>query len=251
MKQAWDVLKAGLAETNPDKRKYAVTALGAIGTGSAEALSLVESALEDKEPFIRQTAVAMLGEMKSRTSIPKIKNAVDDPEASVSYTAAKVLWDMGDKSARDVFRQVIIGDFKSGPGMIKSAVRDAKAKLRNPQALAMMGVKEASGLLGPFSLGVGAAEAAWKDTGAQGRTLSIATLATDCTPDVADLFVWSFAAEKNWVVQAAAAKAIGGCGTLETVAILQGHLDDKNAAVRMMAAASIVRLNLPAAPARK
>src|SRR5271155_4287718 len=83
-KTAWDVLKLGLADTNPLNRRQAVTATGAIGL-DPEAVRLVEAALKDNDSFIRATAAAELGEMKSRESFPALKAALDDPAGEVGF----------------------------------------------------------------------------------------------------------------------------------------------------------------------
>src|SRR5579862_7406403 len=95
-KTAWDVLKQGLVEKNLDKHRQALTATGSIGL-APEAVQLVEEALKDMDPLIRQTAAAELGQMKSKQSIPALKAALDDSDGQVAFAAAKALWDMGDK----------------------------------------------------------------------------------------------------------------------------------------------------------
>jgi HEAT repeat protein len=97
-KKAWEVLKPGLAEVNPLNRRQAVTATGSIGLHPV-AVRLVEAALKDKDPLIRATAAAELGEMKSRQSFPALKAALDDPTGEVGFAAAEALWAWGTKLA--------------------------------------------------------------------------------------------------------------------------------------------------------
>jgi hypothetical protein len=60
-------------------------------------------------------------------------------------------------------------------------MRDAKSKLHSPSKLVTMGVNKASGaLLGPFSLGIIAAENFMKDTWAPGRAIAASLLSEDC-----------------------------------------------------------------------
>src|SRR5260370_10942030 len=73
---AWNVLNNGMVESNPVKRAQTLTALGSIGL-LPRALSLIEGALTDKDPTVRQTAVAVLGDMKSMGSIPKLREALN------------------------------------------------------------------------------------------------------------------------------------------------------------------------------
>ena len=78
--------------------------------------------------------------------------------------------------------------------MVQGAIRDAKAKMRNPAGLAMMGIREASGvLLGPASMGIVVAEDALKDKGASGRVIAAGYLAKDPKPYALKLLEWAFA----------------------------------------------------------
>ena len=171
-KTAWEVLKTGLNDKNPDKRRQAVTAIGSIGL-ETETIQLVEGALRDPDSLVRHTAAAELGQMKARDAIPSLKTAMDDAAGEVAFAAAKALWDMGDRSGRDLIEDVLTGQQSTSEGPLKSAVRDAKRKIHDPKALAVMGFNEASGaLLGPFNIGIIAAEQAFKTGSSGGRALA-------------------------------------------------------------------------------
>jgi HEAT repeat protein len=248
-KTAWEVLKQDLADKNPDKRRQAVTAIGSIGLAS-EAVQLVEKALKDDDPVVRQTAAAVLGEMKSRQSIPTLKTELDDPSPEVAFAAAKALWVIGDRSGRDLIEDVLTGQTKASDGLVTGAMRDAKKKMHDPKALALMGLKEGSGaLLGPFSIGIVAAEQAFKDGSVGARTLAVTLLADECDPQTVNLLEWAYANDKSWAVKAAAAKALGTCGNHDSIARLETGLSDSNVAIRCMSAAAIIRLS--SEPARK
>lgn len=243
-KTAWDVLKQGLAEKNIDKHRQALTATGSVGL-VPEAIQMVEQALKDTDPLIRQTAAAELGQMKSKQSIPALKAAMDDSDGQVAFAAAKALWDIGDKSGRGLIEDVITGDEKTSEGLMSGAMRDAKRKMHDPKALALMGFKEASGaLLGPFNFGIIAAEQAFKDGSAGGRTLAVALLSDDCNPQTRRLLDWAFTNDKNWAVKAAAAKGLGKCGSSDSIPKLETALADSHEAVKAMSAAAIIRLSL-------
>ncbi len=240
---AWEVLKGGLAETNPDKRKQAVLALATIGP-APEVIDLLNESLRDKEIIVRQTAAAAIGENKIRGCMPNLRAALDDV-GEVAFTAAKALWDLGDRNGSGVLVDTYTGQSKKEPGMLESAVRDAKSKMRDPKKLAMIGVNEASGaLLGPFSMGITMAQEAMKDGGAAGRALAITTLSQECSPRAVELMYWSLGADHNNLVRAATAKAIGKCGDGDAVEKLMPLLAEGNVAVRYMAAAAVVRLSI-------
>ena len=232
-------------DKNPEKRKQAIAAVGSIGL-APEAIKLAEDAmLKDEDPVVRQTAAAALGEMKSTQSIPALQKALDDASGQVAFQAAKSLWTLGDRTCKSTLEGVLTGQLKDSAGFVEGAMRDAKAKLHSPRALAWMGFKEASGaLLGPFSLGVNAAQEMLKDGGSPGRAYAATLLAQDCDARAHQLLEWTLKEDKNAAVKAAAARGLGACGDRKSIPILEQHLADSQDAVRDMAAAAIVKLSL-------
>jgi hypothetical protein len=242
--QAWGVLKQGLEESDVEHRKKAITAIGTIGD-VPEAVQMVGRGLGDKDRMVRQTSAAALGEMGSKDAIPLLRAALDDgPE--VSFTAAKSLWELGDTSSREIFQQVIIGERSDTPGKLHSALRDAKHKLR-PSQLALMGAREAAGVLGPASIGIDAVEEAVKEnkksSGAPGRAVAAGVLAKDSDPYALTLLEWALG-DTSSAVREAVAKALGERGNQDTIPKLMPLLSDDRHAVRYMAAATIIKLNL-------
>jgi HEAT repeat protein len=65
------------------------------------------------------------------------------------------------------------------------------------------------------------------------------------------LLNWSLDTEKNNLVRAATAKALGKCGNLATIDRLMILVADANNGVRDMAAASIVRLSINLGPKKE
>jgi HEAT repeat protein len=245
---AWDVLKKGLAESNPDKRKQAVLSVGSIGP-APEVIELMNEALRDKDVVVRQTAAAEIADAKLRQCIPNLKAALDDT-GEVAVQAAKALWEMGDhESSRPVFEGVITRELKNNAGFFEGAIRDAKSKIRDRRKLAQMGAMEASGaLLGPFSMGIVLGQDMMKDSGAPTRALALITLSKDCDPSDTQLMDWALTNDKSNLVRAAAAKSLGQCGNPTTVDKLMRLLAEDSDAVRYMAAAAVVRLSIPQPP---
>lgn len=248
---AWEVLNHALSESNPAKRVQAITALSSIGD-APHVFDLLEAGLNDKDAMVRQSAAAVLGEARVLPAIPLLKKALDDDSAEVSFTAARSLWEMGDRSGREILWAVLAGEQKTGPGMIEGGIRDAKSKLHNPRALAKIGIDQAAGFLGPFSMGVWFAEDLMKDKGAPARALSAKLLASDTEASTAEQLEQALE-DKNPAVRAAAARAIGARAKPEKIAKLEPLLTDSNDGVRDMAAAAIIRLSqpLPQSPARR
>lgn len=249
-KTAWDVLKAGLADTNPLNRRQAVTATGSIGL-DPEAIRLVEAALKtDKDLLIRATAAAELGEMKSRQSIPALRAALDDPSGEVGFAAAQALWDMDDKTGRGFIEDVVAGQQVATDGGVKGALHRADRLRYDPKKMAIIGAKSASGaLLGPFNIGVLATEQVFKGGAAAARMQALNLLAEDCDAQTFKLLQTSSTDGKTWAEKAAAAKALGRCGNPDAIPKLEENLSNSNAAVRFMSAAAIIRLSQkPQAP---
>ena len=210
-KTAWDLLRPALGDKGIDRRRQAVTAIASIGTTS-ETVPLIEDALKDSDSLVRQTAAAELGLMKSTQSIPALKAVLDDTSAEVAFAAAKALWDLGDKSGRDLIEDVLTGRQNANDGMVS----EVKRKMHDPKSLAMMGFKEASGaLLGPFNIGLVAAEQAFKDGSVGARTLATTMLGPGCDAQTLRLLERSTTNDKSWVVKAAAAN---GCQATSGVA---------------------------------
>jgi HEAT repeat protein len=241
---AWEILGQGLDDGEVEHRKRAIAALGTIGPAT-KAVQMVEKGLQDKDTLVRQTAAASLGQMNAKEAIPYLRAAFDDgPE--VSFTAAKALWNLGDLSAREIFQQVIEGERKNTPGKMRGAMREVKRKLR-PAQLALMGAKEAAGVFGPASMGIGAIEEVMKeskkDSGAPGRTVAAGILAKDPDPYALTLLEWALG-DNSSAVRVAMAKALGDHGNQDTIPKLAPLLKDDRHAVRYMAAAAIIKLKL-------
>ena len=241
---AWDVLKPGLVDTNPLTRRQAVTATGSIGL-DPEAIRQVEWALQkDTDPLIRATAAAELGEMRSRQSFPVLKAALDDPEGEVGFAAAKALWDMGDKTGRGFIEDVVAGQQNATDGGVKGALRRADRLRYDPKAMAILGAKSASGaLLGPFNIGVLAAEQVFKNGAVAVRMQALNLLAAECDTQTFKLLEAASTDDKTWAEKAAAAKALGRCGNPDAIPKLEQNLSNSNSAVRFMSAAAIIRLS--------
>jgi HEAT repeat protein len=243
-KSAWEVLRPGLADTNPLNRRQAVTATGSIGL-DPEAIRLVEAAMkDDKDELIRATAAAELGEMKSRASIPALRAALDDPAGEVGFAAAKSLWDMGDKTGRGFIEDVVAGQQQAFDGGVKGALHRADRLRYDPKKMAIIGAKSASGaLLGPFNIGVLATEQVFKGGAEAVRMQALNLLAEDCDAQTFKLLEAATTDDKTWAERAAAAKALGRCGNPDAIPKLEENLSNSNSAIRFMSAAAIIRLS--------
>lgn len=172
--------------------------------------------------------------------MPKLRRALDDEAAEVSFSAARVLWEMGDRSGRLVLIEVLAGEKGATAGAAQGKVQEFKKKLKNPASLAMFGIKQA-GVLGPFGIGLSLAEELRKDKSASARILAADALATD-RDAASGQELEDALADKNWAVRAAAAHALARRNYRHAIPALRDLLTDKNEVVKYTAAAAIVRL---------
>jgi HEAT repeat protein len=245
--EAWDILSTGVNNRNALRRAEAVVALGTAGS-QKRVVRMVEHALDDSDPSIRELAAKSLGEMRARSSIPQLTKALTDESPDVSFAAAKALWSMGNRSGRDVFLQILSGEKNSSGGVMKSGLiknefQGARKKFDDPKSLAVLGAKEAaSSLFGPAGWGIKIMEEITQDRSASARATSALLLGPDATLDTLHQLQDALN-DKNWIVRAAAAQALGASRHRDQVPYLQPLLEDSKPAVRCMAAAAIVRLS--------
>jgi len=238
----WQILTSGATDHNSMRRAEAIAALGTMAP-SPGVLRLVDKALDDKDSSIRQLAAMNLGQMRARRSIPRLKKALNDPSPEVSFAAAKSLWNMGDHSGRDVFIRILSGEKSSSSTVIKDEVEATKKKFDDKRKLAIIGATEAaSSLFGPAGWGIKIMEEVTRDRSASARAMSAILLSHDASLDgLREL--QDALSDKNWIVRAAAAQALGTSRHRDQIQYLRPLLDDDKPAVRFMAAASILRLS--------
>ena len=238
----WQILTSGATDNNAKRRAEAIAALGTMAP-TPHVLHLIEKALDDRDSSIRQVAAINLGQMHARRSIPKLRKALEDPAPEVSFAAAKALWNMGDRSGREIFIRILSGEKSSSPGLIKGEVAARKKDFEDKRKLAIIGATEAaSSLFGPAGLGIKIVEEVTRDRSSSARAMSAILLGRDTSLD--DLRELQDAlSDKNWIVRAAAAQALGASRHRDQIQYLRPLLDDEKPAVRFMAAASILRLS--------
>jgi HEAT repeat protein len=246
--KAYDTLKAGLADGNPAKRIASVLALG-VARPEPKPAALVVGMLDDKDSGTRAAACSTLGDMKARTSIPKLRAALDDKAGEVIFAAGKALYAMGDPQGREVLIEVLEGDQTPKSGIVSSSLRDAKLKLHDPKALLLLGVNESAGLLGPFGVSVPIAEMLMKDNDASGKTAAALLLATDHSQDTRKA-VKEALNDKNWTVRVAAIRSAAMLDLTGDYRDMEALLEDKRDEVRYAAAGAMIRLK-QRAPAKR
>lgn len=243
--RAWATLELGISEKDAENRRRALSALATI-QGSPRAVTMAERGLKDKNLLVRQSAAVALGDMGSPEAIPELRPVVYDESPEVGFSAAKSLWNLGDRETADeILWEVMKGERKDAPTFKQGAERQLKKKFK-PTEIALMGAREAAGLFGPAAMAVDAvtegAKAAKQGAGAPGRVITAGILAKDTNPYSLQLLEWALN-DESWPVRVAVCKALGERGDSSSIDKLVPRLSDEHHAVRYMAAASIVRIN--------
>jgi HEAT repeat protein len=239
---AWTLLTQGATSEKSRDRSDAISALSVL-EGSSKANYIIETALDDKDENIRFLATTTLGAMDARSSISKLKDEMYDDSPQVSFAAVQSLWKMGDHSGRDLLFEILNGERKTRPGLMKSKMDKAKQTMHDPKAMALIGVNEASGaFLGSFSMGVSFIEEYAKNNTGPVQALCAQMLASDKDPATIEELSDALD-DKNWAVRAAAARALAKLNHRAALPKLAAMMaNDKVQLARFSAAAAIIHL---------
>jgi HEAT repeat protein len=248
--KAWSILEAGANEKTSTARSEAIYALGLLPDNS-RAVAMAEKALTDPAPEVRQAGATALGQMQSHASIPKLEHALDDKEVSVVLAAAHSLWTLHDTQAYEVYYEILIGERKSGQGLIAGE----EEKLRDRKKLAELGFEEGIGFVPYASMGWAIGKTIYREKEGDVspvRAAAAKMLAEDPDPHSGRALVKA-CSDKSWVVRAAALDALARRGDPAVLKDIEPSLSDEKDIVRYTAAAAVIRLSgaPPSARARE
>jgi HEAT repeat protein len=236
--KAWNILRQGAAEKSTDKRAKTFRAL-ALLVKNQSAQKMAENALVDEKPEVRSAAASALGQMGAKGSISKLQQKVrEDGDAGVVFAAADALFRLGDPTAFQVYYAVLLGEKKTGEGLVDSQVK----MLKDPKAMANMGFEVGMGFIPFAGAGYGVFKAVTKDDASPIRAAAATKLALDPDPKSGEALTKS-AADSKWVVRAAVVDAIARRGDPSLLKAVVPLLDDNNDAVKFSAAAAVIRLS--------
>jgi HEAT repeat protein len=243
VQKAWDILDAGVKEKSFGKRHDAIHAVGLL-TGDSKALALVENALDDRAPEVREAAATSLGLLHSVSSIPKLKLALNDQDVTVVLAAAHSLCALGDKEGYEVYYEILIGERKGAPGLIAGQ----KKMFRDHKKLAQFAFEQAVEFNPYAGIGYGIIKTVHQDDVSPVRAAAAAVLADDADPHSGQALVKS-CSDKNSMVRVAALDALARRGDPTVLNDIEPHTADENDRVRYTAAAAIIRLSGAPPPA--
>jgi HEAT repeat protein len=235
--QAWSILQAGFSDTSAPTRTQAIRALGLL-PGNEGAIAAAEAALQDGKPEVRAAAAATLGEMDSTGSVPKLRKALSDGDASVVLAAAHALRKLNDPVAYEVFYEMLTGERKSSEGLAGEGMET----LRDRKKMAKLGFEEGIGFIPFADIGYSAVKVVTKDDVSPVRAAAANILASDPDPRSGQALVQA-ASDKKWIVRVAALEAIAKRADPQLLVGIVPAMSDQNEAVRMTAAAAVFRLS--------
>lgn len=235
-KNAWDILWAGAHDTDAQKRSRAVAALGLVQP-SPEVVRLVEGKLRDQEPEVREAAATALGEMSATSSVPRLKQMLSDEDISVALAAARSLLLMKKSAGYDIYYSILTGKRKTGQTLIERQLHE----LNDPKKLAVFAFDQGIGFLPYAGYGMEFLQELGKKNSAPLRAAAAGILGKDPDPRSARALA-AACSDSDWMVRAAALKAVALRGDPALLADVTPALRDTQDMVRFTAAAAVLRL---------
>jgi len=234
---AWEILQAGVESDKADQRAAAVHVLGLLQL-QPRARQLADKGLLDNDSRVRAAAATALGQMGAKESIPRLREALRGEDSEVVFAAADALYRLGDESAYEVYYAVLMGERKSG----QSLMERQEKMIKDPKALARLGLEGGLGFIPFGSIGYGAVRALRRDDVSPVRAAAAQRLIRDADPKSAQALVKCVADEK-WIVRAAVAEAIAKREDPTLLEAVLPLLTDENRTVCFSAAAAVIRLS--------
>jgi HEAT repeat protein len=235
--KAWTILQNGAADKSSEKRAKVMNAL-ALLPQNPKARQMAENALLDKDSEVRAAAANSLGQQGSTVSIPKLKEAGKDKETEVVFAVTNALFLLKDPMAYQVYYAVLMGEKKTGEGLVDSQMK----MLKDPKALTNLGLEAGIGFIPFGGVSYKVFKTATRDDISPIRAAAAQKLVSDPDPKSGEALAKT-AADPKWMVRAAVANAIAKRGDPALLSAVTPLLDDENDTVKNVAAAAVIRLS--------
>jgi HEAT repeat protein len=235
--KSWLILQTGLHSKKAAQREKAVKALSLL-EGNRQAIRFTLRAMRDKSPQVRAAAASSLGELHATSTVPALRAAVSDKDASVMLAATHALFVLKDPLAYEVYYAILMGNKKTSAGIIQSQVD----RLKDPKQVAQMGLQEGIGFVPYAGMGYEAYRQLMKHDSSPVRAAAARFLALDPDSISEDALIQVAVADKNTIVREAALDALAQKSDAKCIQRLAINLDDDKYSVRDRTAATIIRL---------
>jgi len=239
---ARDILKKGMADSNPERRKLVAVAMSLSGPDT-DATPLLITAVQDKDVQVSVAACASLGEMKEKKAVPVLQQVLDGDIPEVSFAAARALLQMDDPAGEEAVLQVLARQKKTSSGLITREKREATHMLKDRPGLLKYAAREGIGFAPIPGLGIGMASAheLMGSSGVSGRAMAALLLAKQKDQESLDALRDALV-DSDWSVRSAAVHSLALRDSGEALDDIAPLLDDNKPAVRVRAAAAYLRL---------
>jgi len=236
---AWQLLEAGVNSDKSAEREIALHGIGLV-RGSAHARFLAERGLDDEKPEVRAAAAEALGKIGIKTSVPKLKQMLDDKDNKVVLSAAHALIELKNEDGYQAYYEILTGERKSGAGLIASQ----EAMLKDPKRLFDLGFHEGLGFVPFGGISYEAYKTITKDDVTPLRAAAAKKLAHDPDPDTTKALIKA-TGDKQWLVRAAALESLALRGDPSGAKTAALYLYDEKDEVKYTAAGAVIRLSTP------
>jgi HEAT repeat protein len=226
-----------LRDKRAAQREAAVKALSLI-EGNRQAIRFSLRAMRDKNPRVRAAAASTLGQLHATATIPALRAAISDKDASVMLAATNALFVLKDPIAYEIYYAILMGDKKTSAGTIQSQID----RLKDPKEVAQMGVQEGIAFVPYAGMGYEAYRQLKKHDNSPVRAAAARFLALDPDSISEDALIQVAVADKNIIVRQAALDALAEKSDPKCIQRLAMNLDDDKYPVRYRTAATIIRL---------
>ncbi len=234
---AWQMLISACESNRTNVRATAVGALRLLPNNTRARL-MAEKALGDEKAEVRSAAAASLGEMGAKTSIPKLKDATDDPEPTVVFAAAHSLIELHDHYGYEVYYEILTGERKGSKGLIASQT----AILKDPKKMAELGMQEGISFIPYAGMGWEAVKVIRQDDSSPLRAAAVKILIQDPDPQTTKALEDALS-DKHSAVRAVALEALAKRDDPSVLDVVTPYLYDEKNAVKYTAAAAVLHLS--------
>ena len=235
--KSWQILQLGLRKKKVAERVEAVKALSLLA-GNRQAVRFALRAMRDKNPQVRAAAASTLGDLHATTTVPALRAALSDKNASVMLAAAHALYILKDPLAYEIYYAILMGDKKTSQGVIQAQIE----RLKDPKQVAQMGIQEGIGFVPYAGMGYEAYRQLMKHDNSPVRAAAARFLALDPDPISVDALVQVAVTDKNVIVREAALDALAQREDSKCIQRLASNLDEDKYPVRYRTAAAIIHL---------
>jgi HEAT repeat protein len=187
---------------------------------------------------VRAAAASALGDLHATNTIPALRAALSDKDASVMLASAYALYLLKDPMAYEIYYAILMGDKKTSAGVIQSQID----RLKDPKQVAQMGIQEGIAFVPYAGMGYEAYRQLMKHDNSPVRAAAARFLALDPDPVSEDSLIQVALTDKSIIVREAALDALAQKNKPTCIQRLAKNLDDDKYPVRYRTAATIIHL---------